>query len=35
MDLKKLEKQFKEKNNFKKIFYHSNASKKEFQRIYY
>ena len=33
MDLKKLEKQFKEKNNFKKIFYHSNASKKEFQRL--
>ena len=33
MDLKNLETQFKEKNNFKKIFYHNNASKKEFQRL--
>ena len=33
MDLKNLEIQFKEKNNFKKIFYHNNASKKEFQRL--
>ncbi|MAH89591.1 MAG: hypothetical protein CMJ06_06115 [Pelagibacterales bacterium] len=33
MDLKTLEQKFKEKNNFKKIFYHNNASKKEFQRL--
>ena len=33
MDLKNLEQKFKEKNNFKKIFSHNKASKKEFQRL--
>ena len=33
MNLKNFELKFKEKNNFKKIFNHNNASKKEFQRL--
>ena len=33
MDLKTLELKFKEKNNFKKIFYHNNVSKNDFQRL--
>ncbi len=33
MDLKNLEQNFKETKNFKKIFNHNDASKKEFQRL--
>tara|TARA_A100001015_G_C15021894_1_gene728435 strand:- start:2149 stop:2799 length:651 start_codon:yes stop_codon:yes gene_type:complete len=33
MNLKNLESKFKEKENFKKVFYNDNFSKKEFQRM--